>query len=428
VVLLPGRLQLLVVIGLVGVAVLAAVGLARDPRRQAIRIVSVVLMASTFSGVPLAAGISLQDAVPAICLMLTLPAGVVAPPAARLERVWALLLPFVMVVGGVIAATRGDGNIRPILTFAVTGAGAFLVMHRLRPTAPECLTLVTGLVGGVLVSVVLGIGWLREPDGRAQGLTDHPNQFAMAAVACIPLVVLLGRAGRVRVVVSAMTLVVLVVGLFESGSRSGLIALAIVTVLIVFRAGGAAAITLFLLAAIAAGLSSWLLAQLGALPTFDRLLNSSTTESSDAGRVTYMSETLADIRQGNFLLGPGLDEAHLPHNVALLIWAGMGLAGLLAFALILVLVLPAGLQRRSSLYEAALSQSVWGYLATLALNNALGASFLWLVMGMQIFGRARASSPTTGAPLARALPVGAVSGVDGVGPQTTTTRSGNEPG
>jgi hypothetical protein len=208
----------------------------------------------------------------------------------------------------------------------------------------------------------------------------------MMAVMGLPLVWLLfkgsARRHHLSVIVPAIAATaVLLSGVLYSGSRSGVLALAVVTIILVHRMFGVFSSLL------AAGLSLTLIALVG-LPSVDtpateRLSSSTNTAQSDAARLDAMRNGLDQLSGSRWLLGTALpDGQDLPHNIVLLVWIGMGLLGLIAFFTI-VWHSQQPLFRRSSDIEAwGLAVAITGFLLALSVNNALPAPPAWLILAL----------------------------------------------
>src|SRR5215469_7250539 len=116
-----------------------------------------------------------------------------------------------------------------LLAYAATGA---LIVHANGPAGRTVLlrTLSSSIVAVVLVSVALagfmGLDSPTFPDGRIAGFSQDANAFALQMIVCVSIVLSLKQStGK-----SACLLSLAVLGLWFSGSRSGLIAVAAVAI------------------------------------------------------------------------------------------------------------------------------------------------------------------------------------------------------
>jgi len=359
-----------------------------DPRRSAVLSMAGAATTLSWSGLSIGGSLSVGEVVPLAFLPLAI-AGATDDLAYRTRRqTAALATPAVMIVGAVLASASTPGtSLAPVWIFALAALTLMTSMYVLRPSRRELNILLLGLVAGVVVSTLLGLAVLKEPSGRAIGLTVHPNQYSMAAVLALPLLWHLTRDRVLPRLVAGAGALVMVGGVLQSGSRSGLLALAVVLLVWSYREAGFY-LTFGVLAAgalVLVGANAVL--GLTDTPALARLLSSSETADSDAGRIALLTHELSAILDGNYILGIGFGAGRMPHNLVLLVWGGFGLLGLVFFAWLMWVLLAPALSRRSGELSAALALGCLGFTVALMLNNLIGASFFWLTAAIAFFRR-----------------------------------------
>lgn len=382
------RLLLLLAIGAsLYLLLLLVVVTAVRPRRAAVWCIAALAVTLTWTGIGSGVGTGLSVA--ELAPLATIPLALVVSDfdlGGRTGRQWAALsVPVLMTLGGVLAATAPEANSAQVITFAVAAISLMGALFVLMPNTGEVHLLIVGLVSGVLISTVLGLVGMSSPSGRAIGLTTHSNQYAMAAVTMLPLLGYLITERVVPRLPAMVAALVLLAGIFESGSRSGLLALVVVGLLVAYRFGGASASAVYtlLVLVVYAGLTYF--PAVAGLPAIARSTGQSSTQGSDDERIEIMERALETLLNGNYVVGTGFVEAHLPHNIILFVWGGFGLLGLVGFTWLVMELGGPVFSRRSSPLAAALALGCLGFLTAVAFNNSLGASFFWLIAGVSLF-------------------------------------------
>jgi len=384
----PSRITLLLAGAAAYFLLLMLVANSGDPRRLAVLAMSGAATTLSWSGISVGGSLSVGEVVPLAFLPLAI-AGATDDLGYRTRRqTVALATPVVMTVGGVLASVSTPGtSLGPVWIFTLAAATLMTSMYVLRPTRGEVNILLLGLVAGVVVSTLLGIAVLKEPSGRAIGLTVHPNQYSMAAVLAMPILWHLARDRVLPRLVAVAGLLAMVGGVLQSGSRSGLLALAVVLLVWSYRETG-----FYLTFGVLAAASLVLLgvnAVIGLTdtPAVERLLNASETADSDASRLALLTHELSAILDGNYIFGVGFGAGRMPHNLVLLVWGGFGLLGMVFFAWLMWVLLAPALRRRSGELSAALALGCLGFTVALMLNNLIGASFFWFTAAIEFFRR-----------------------------------------
>jgi hypothetical protein len=384
----PSRITLLLAGAAAYFLLLMLVANSADPRRFAVLAMSGAATTLSWSGISVGGSLSVGEVVPLAFLPLAI-AGATDNLGYRTRRqTAALATPVVMTAGGVLASASTPGtSLAPVWIFTLASVTLMTSMYVLRPTRREVNILLLGLVAGVVVSTLLGIAVLKEPSGRAIGLTVHPNQYSMAAVLAMPILWHLARDKVLPRLVAVAGLLAMVGGVLQSGSRSGLLALAVVLLVWSYRETGFY-LTFGVLAAgalVLLGVNAVI--GLTDTPAVERLLNASETADSDASRLALLTHELSAILDGNYIFGVGFGAGRMPHNLVLLVWGGFGLLGLVFFAWLMWVLLAPALRRRSGDLSAALALGCLGFTVALMLNNLIGASFFWFTAAIAFFRR-----------------------------------------
>ncbi|HEX2175486.1 MAG TPA: hypothetical protein VHG70_06220 [Nocardioidaceae bacterium] len=394
----PAR-PVLLLTALAGYGLLLAVAaVSHDPRRAAVLAIAAVAATFSWSGVPVVSGLSLAEVAPLACLPFAV-VGTTRTSEPRTPLQTAVLAaPPLVTLGGILAGTTHGASLAPVVTFALAAVTLVTTMYLLRPDRRELDVLLLGLIAGIVLSTLVGLVLLREGSGRATGLTIHPNQYSMAAVMAVPLTWHLVRDGFLGRLTGVLGVLVLLAGILESGSRSGLLALAVVLFVWGYRELG------FFVTGSVAVVFAAIVATAGSLlpgadaPAVRRLTDPTATEQSDQGRLELFESELRAILDGNYILGTGFVEERLPHNILLLLWGGFGLLGLVLFLWLLSVVVGPALRRNSSPVAAFLGLGSLGFAAAVSFNNLVGASFFWFVAAISCFRVGAAPPAVQGGP------------------------------
>jgi hypothetical protein len=342
----------------------------------------------------------------------TTPGRLLVPRAVRPHLVGLLLMVGGIVAGSVVTAKSAA----PFVDIVAKGFFALLpllILLRVRADGRLVRLLGQAFLLGTVLSVLASpvVGSDRHFD-RWQGLTGHPNQLGMTIAMSVPLALaLLPATARGRLARNA-SLLVLAVGLERSGSRSALIATALVLVVMAAGAyrrtpGGALNPRLLLpaLAVLAALVvllprSSDIVSTEGD-STIARSAGSGSAEGSDAARERLLDEGVSAVLSGKGIVGAGyyLDKA--PHNSFLETWLAGGLVALVGVVLVFGGAAWHGV--RTSLGRAppgpsaAMALSVVAFSVAILFNNALWARYGWVAfaayLAARVHERSRRAAP-----------------------------------
>jgi hypothetical protein len=362
-------------VALLGVAGLGlCLLIAGPPRPVGIRLTSVLAIALPATGVTFhSASVSVIAGIG--MLLVALFPGVSRSRRPKSFGHWAIPGALTIVLGGVLTfLVSASASSLPLIQF---GAGSLPVgvgIVRLAPSEGEAKRILRGLLVGIFLSCMAGFV-IKEPSSpRALGLAFHPNQLAMTAVIGLPLLWYLRR-GWLWI----LPALILVAGVLQSGSRSGVLALGVVLVSWVYRSFG-----LLRSAILALGLgAATMLIGLPALdtPATNRLFGDPSTLQSDISRLGVMQDEWARITH-NYVFGGGFSDVIEPHNIILWVWGGTGIVGFAALLFVTFRASRGWVDRRVPTEQWALSTAFVGFLVAVALNNALGAPFAWLIIGL----------------------------------------------
>lgn len=219
-----------------------------------------------------------------------------------------------------------------------------LLFSMWRPAPRATATLALAYVVGACASAVAAL-FEDSVNGRAAGLSPHPNGLGICSVFALALLPYLGSVfDWVRRVWPVLALLP-VMGIWLSGSRAALVSAAALCVLMALFERSARA-ALGVLAGATGLVVAWphLVASSESSPVA-RLAGSGGADKSDVARQQILDDTIAAIHE-HPIGGNGFSWARTGHDVFLQSWVAFGVIGMLGFALVLTaLVLPL-LQRR----------------------------------------------------------------------------------
>lgn len=406
-------------VGLIAVVVVTVLILAwRGTRELASVALSAAALTVGMNGVRLTTSIALSDLFFLAAAGLLLPSVIFPEGQRRLEAAGPLLRGAVLVILGGIAgsmfAANPVGSLAQLIRFMVAAMVVPVIFALWKPSLAEIRRIAWLWTLSVSASAMIAI---RESgsfyQGRADGLTNHPNHLALTCVMAIgPALTLTLLARGVGRWFGLGCCAALAGALLVSGSRAGIIgcAMALLTLTILSRR---AAIAGWITAGACASL---LVLASGVVPlpsgnAFARLLGSEDrtvtqgAANSDADRLERL-RTALDHALSNPVTGHGFEDALIAHNILLQIVVSAGLLGLIGFIVIIAAVLKPAyrcfVSRAPSSDPAVLllfgfSASYIGYLTTGMLANALWDRYIWLtpsiILVLAPYALKRASVP-----------------------------------
>ena len=172
--------------------------------------------------------------------------------------------------------------------------------------------------------------------GRAAGLTVHPNHLAVTVVMAMPVALALDANVRSKIsrLAGWVLVLLLLLGVLVSGSRAGILVVALAGILTVVAGDSWIRRRVLLMGGV------WLVGILGPalyygqagvlLIGLRRLLGSVSTEDSNVERIAFLRTAMRDITEAPFL-GAGFARIRDAHDLYLQLWHGGGLLTFVAF-------------------------------------------------------------------------------------------------
>jgi putative inorganic carbon (hco3(-)) transporter len=309
----------------------------------------------------------------------------------------------------------------------------FLIIFSAVRKPGQAIGVIAAFVAGATIAAVYGLLFV-APEGtddaaRLSGTLDNPNELATVLVAAIALGIGLAAALRESPLARLGALVAVALctaGVFLTGSRGGLVALAVALIsFLVIGARFRGRVLVLTLAIIAAGVGYY--SYIASPEARDRITDiESGTGRTDLWEIGWRmveAEPVHGVGVGNFpvsspqfLLEPGSiarpdffisDEPKAAHNMYLEIWAELGTVGLALFAFVVGFGLYAAAKatsafaRRGDVRMEIVARAVFVALAAVLAADFFGSRQynreLWILLGLAvaIWGIARGREPAT---------------------------------
>ncbi len=374
---LVGVAGLLIATGIVGIALL---GLVRA---------GAVLMIITLFLAPMNDLRLGESYVTASDITLFLAIVVLAPPVItrtlQLPATFAFgaLTVFVMGVISSVASEIPAVSVSQLMRLVITAFTLPILYAIWRPQRPTLIAMACAYLFGNAFSVMAGLvrGPVAEADGvfRHVGLTYHPNYLGMACLLAVALVPWLWPQVTPfwRWIVGGATFVS-VFGIWISGSRAALLALAILVVVVFAMERSLAGLWVLAMGFVGMLAFSSRLTSDSGNNALGRLLGGGSASGSDQERTTIMAEAWKQFVE-HPLLGNGFDGGIGSHNIYLQILVALGIFGLSGYLLILYSlirpVLSSGIDHRLS--YPAIAYAVIG-----PVTNTLWERLIWVVVAL----------------------------------------------
>lgn len=320
-----------------------------------------------------------------------------------LRPVTGVLAGGVLVFGGsLVGAFFSNDQMLSLLgsvRFAIVALVLPLIMVIWKPSLAE-ISLITKVwsasIAGNSVLALWGLN-TNSHTHRASALTLHPNHLAMTAV--IGFGTSLGLFLAARTLLSrllwATVALLCITGISVSGSRAGLIGIAVVSVCVALflRSRAMLVLSVLIVAAFWGGYSSGLLV-FSEGSAFERMLESSDSAAqSDEGRRELLAEGM-EVVSNHFLTGSGFSGTVDYHSLPVQLLAASGVVGVLGFLWLLADVLASAWKNSSFDFRTSAETRVavvlmtgWvsghlGFLASDLFQNAMWERFAWFSIPM----------------------------------------------
>jgi O-antigen ligase len=225
-----------------------------------------------------------------------------------------------------------------VVRFTYGTIWVILVVRLCRLTRAQTRRAIIAFVLGATVSTVWGV--FQDPGylGRSAGLTVHPVVFGwISAYSALVGIGLLLSKTRAAKRVGVLALVLGLVGIGQSGTRSGVLMLVAGFLIVQLGLRSMRRVSQFILLgllAVAIGLSG----VAGDTPVATRLKGNSFAEVSDQGRATIQKESFALVREHG-VTGIGLRYLYPAHNLILGVLGATGVIGLIGLLVVVVSLL-----------------------------------------------------------------------------------------
>lgn len=264
-----------------------------------------------------------------------------------------------------------------LIAAAVVLPLAFLLW---RPDRRTIETMIWAYVIGQMTSVFYG---LLEGYPRWDGLASHPNFFAMAGTTAGALLIhkWYTTTGIERLCVAGATAVCLA-GVYFSGSRTALITIALVALIVPFVERTSAA-TATVAAVLFSGflVLAWASQFAGSESALGRLMGAGSAGGSDNERRDALSLGV-DRWMNSPIIGNAFDSTALDaHNIYLQVLVGIGVIGLVGFLLVLASACRPALTSHAM---RRLSYPAFAFVITGMLTNSLWDRFIWAPLSLSI--------------------------------------------
>jgi len=257
---------------------------------------------------------------------------------------WALSGLVLLITGGLLGTLVGQGeqgSLNALLRFSVASLGLLVLFKCWSPSRQQLDFVTWAWILSACISVAYA--FTLEPDSRfldrSAGLSVHPNHLALTSVLALgPAMAFIWKAGPWRFV-ALVAVLLLLSGIFYSGSRAAVIGAVSILAVISLTSKGLSlwswlgVVGMVLAVAFGLGLLRPSLPEQSALGRI--LLPNDSTSESNQGRLERLSDSLRTV-QANPLTGSGFENAREAHNIYIQVWSSAGLLGIVGFSIVAV--------------------------------------------------------------------------------------------
>jgi hypothetical protein len=389
---LPVSQVLLVIVAIVSVATFVIVLELGGIRSLAVLCLAFFALTLSWNGVRLSTSIALSDSFLLLATVSTVPLIGAKIGSERYGAVLRMLVPaLIIVAGGYISSLFANDVIASwanLLRFSLAACVMPLVVSLAIP-GRKALAMLAGLWSVSVACSVLFAVIAESPDihGRFRGLTLHPNHLALTAVLAVGPVIHFSHTARgIRHLIWSLVGALHIYGVLISGSRAGVIGLAVVVLITLLLSRSGKLWT----AVTSAGFALVIIFQSGVfqLPSegaISRLVNPANEQavSSNLGRQKLIDAEIESIQRSP-IIGKGFEQALDAHNLVLQLWGASGIAGPIGLALLLIVFLatPSAQALRDPVkchgLLIGLISGYAGFLVADFFQNALWERFFWI--------------------------------------------------
>lgn len=333
-----GSNELLLTVAAVGVAVALTVLIGVGPEKMGIGLMIVGMLLAPLNVLRLVGNVTFSDVAFVIGFGLLVPRMLVKRP--KLPPLYVIGVS-ILFAGGLISSLLAPLPIASLGGFLRLVAAAVLLpflMNLLQPSGKLIDALAWSYVIGQIVSTAYSVaqGGAGTAQGRAIGLSTHPNFYALAGqLAYALLIYLFYRVEKKDRWIVVLAAAVVGFSVLNSGSRASLLCCAVITIMwpIVERSAVAwyVIVTGAILAVIAA---ESVLRALGQETTLDRLSGNTSAQYSDQAREMALDEGFRQFFDRP-IQGNGWNDILEIHNAYLEVAVGGGVISLFGFLLII---------------------------------------------------------------------------------------------
>jgi hypothetical protein len=298
-----------------------------------------------------------------------------------------------LALGGIIGtlfASDPVASASNLARFMTSALFPIIIMLSWQPDQPTVERFSWFWLAGAMMSALIALASPGDISGRPAGLAGHSNQLAIISAfsAGVALAIAVHHHG-IRRFVAGGSVVVFVVANLQSGSRAGVVALAVMFAVVAIRRGvnRGALVICGLLLVLTVGLIGTGKVSVGRENGLSRLLGDTTTAESDQARRPLLRAGVNRI--GDYpLTGSGFEKALEAHNIYVQVWAAAGITGLVGLLLVGWSTVRLGLQAaasRASPVAVGYVASYLGYLVAGLFQNILWDRYVWLFVAITVW-------------------------------------------
>lgn len=321
-----------------GVAVALMVLVGVGPEKMGIGLMVIGMLLSPLNALRLVGNVTFSDVAFVLGFGLLVPRMLVKRPSLPPLYVVGVSILF---AGGLISSLLSPLPVASIGGFLRLVAAAIVlpfILNLLQPSAKLVDTLAWSYVIGQIISTMYSVakGGAGMAQGRAIGLSTHPNFYALAGqLAYALLIYLFYRVEKQHRWIVVLAALAVGFSVLNSGSRASLLCCIVITIMWPIVERSAVAWYVILTGALVAVIAAeTVLRALGQETTLDRLSGNTSAQFSNAAREQLLEQGFARFWERP-IQGNGWDDILEIHNAYLEVAVGGGVISLFGFLLIL---------------------------------------------------------------------------------------------